>query len=324
MGLYFILRKLILPPSGLPWRDFIIKSPRELYRLIYCLRDLIFPVDLFPLKRFVYQYRLFPLFIGLAFFFISLFICILLYKFRKNRILLFSLLWIAITLSIPAFASFIPEKRHVYFPLVGYSIFLVSFAFLIKKKPLAIFLLSLFIILEIRTSLARNDLYRITGEVVQKGLSDLKKELPALEPDSIVCLVGIPGTAKGTFAFWGETYSIMKFLYKNRNLDVLCLSLITFTEKSIKDSDVIFLDDFTLIQSMATNFDEFIRVTGEKEKGQLSGFNTQNVRFEVLKRDKFGHVEKVKFHLDPQFLKGRKVYFIGLKNARVGVLRVKP
>jgi hypothetical protein len=323
VGLYFILRNILLPGSELHLGYFSKNIPEKLFKLIYYLRDLIFPLDLALLKQFLYQYSLLPSAIILAFVLVFLFIYIFLPKFKQNRILLFSLLWIGIMLIIPVLAPFAPMRRHLDFALIGFSLFLVSFLSLLKKRNLTIFLLLLFIILEIGTSLGRNDLYRISGEVVQKGLSNLKKELPTLEPDSVIYLIGIPGTVKNTPSFWAVPEDKIKFIYRNKRLDVLCLSTFTFTEKSMKESEIVFWDDFNLIQTMQSNLEEFIRVVGEEHVKQVTGFNT-NVQFKILKRDKFGNVEKVMFKLNPQFLKGRKVYFIGFKDGQVGVLRSKP
>jgi hypothetical protein len=324
VALYSLLRKFLFHEAASAWWDLITKFPQQIYKLIYYLRDLIFPLDLAPLKQFFYQYSLLPLAIIFAFVLVFLFIYIFLPKFKQNRILLFSLLWIIVTLILPLLAPFAPARRHLYFPLVGYSLFLVNLISILKRRNITIFLLLLFIILEIGTSLGRNDLYRITGEVVQKGLFDLKEELPEVESDSFIYLVGIPGRAKNTPAFWPVTRDKIRFLYKNKNLAVLCLSVVTFTEKSIKESEIVFLDDFILIQSMPTSLEEFILLMQEADKGGdgrwINGFG-QIYKFKILKRDKFGNVEKVMFQLNPQSLKGRKVYFIGFKDGKIRVLK---
>jgi hypothetical protein len=73
---------------------------------------------------------------------------------------------------------------------------------------------------------------------------------------------------------------------------------------------------------MATNFDEFMRVTGEGDRKQFTGFDFhKSAQFRVLERDRFGHVAKVMFQLNPQSLKGRKVYFIGFKDGKIRVLK---
>ena len=325
--LYLALRKLFMSSyvfSPMGRRNLILEAPEQLYKIAYYLRDLIFLVDSELLKRFVYQHSLLFPAIVLAVSIFSLSVCVIVARRRKNPALVFLLGWIIITLLIPFLGAYSPARRHLYLSLAGYSIFLVSAVSLLKKKYISVSLLLCLAALQIWTSLGRNNLYLFAGQVVQNGLCELKKELPKVEPESIIYLVGLPGMAKSTPAFWAVATAKVKFIYKDKNQPVVCLSVIAFTEKGIQDTDLCFLDDFTLVQSMETGPEEFIRLpVGEyrQKDGKWITFLNSNTRFKVLERDEFGNVKKVMFRLNPSFLKGKKIYFVGVKDGKISILR---
>jgi hypothetical protein len=319
------LRKFVLPITGFPWQEILKDIPSKFVKLTYYLRDLTFPMDFSLLKEFLYHYSLLPLFIVVALLLGGLFLCIIALKFRQYPELLFSLAWIAITLIIPLINPSTSARRHVYFPLVGYGIFLFAFIPLLKKRYIGICLLSLLIILQIWGSLKSNALYGFSGRLMQESLYEFKKEYPEIEPDSIIYLVGVPGLARNiTSAFWAAPAAKIRFIYQDKNLAVFLLSMAIFTEKSIKETNLHFLDNFTFEQTMETNLDEFMRITGEdvrQKDGQwITGFN-RNYQFKILSRDKFGNIEKVCFKLNPQFLKGKKVYLVGFKEGKIKILK---
>jgi len=325
VALYFVLRKVLLPQAASPFWELIAKSPEKILKFSYYLRDLVFPLDLIFLKDFLYHYSLMPLAIIIVFLAGLSFVYFIVSRFKKFPVLVFSLLWIVIGLILPVLGIFAVARRHLYFPLVGYSIFLVGFSSLLKRKYAMVFLLSLVIILEIWTSLGRNNLYRFSGEVVQRGLCELKKELPEVKSDSVIYLVGLPGTVRNTPAFWATTAEKIKFIYKDKNLPVFCLSTVTFTEREARESEVLFLDDFTFTQSMQTSLEKAIRVVGEDSRMPdskwLTGAGSGEYQFKILERDGFGQVAKVIFKLNRQYLKGKQVYFIGIKDSKIRVLR---
>lgn len=331
---YLILRKSFLPIEGLYWREFFIKIlERRVFKLAYYLRDLIFPFDLAVIKQIAYQYSLRPVFIITGFLPIGLFLFILIFRLRKNPLFILCLGFIAVTLFLPTIGLFAAGRRHVYFPVVAYSILLVSFLSHLKKKYIMVFLLLLFIGLEILTSLKRNDLFRFNGSLVQKGLFELKKALPGVEPDSIIYLVGIPGVSRNTPAFYAMPEDKIKFIYRDKNLNVNCLSIIHFAphqfgagfkQGRIRESSINFLDNFTLLESMQTTLEDFIRVQGQesvKFDQQWTPYVLGGTQFKILERDEFGNAAKVMYRLDPEIVRGRKVYFVGFKEGRMRVLK---
>ncbi|MBU1726284.1 MAG: glycosyltransferase family 39 protein, partial [Candidatus Omnitrophica bacterium] len=321
VSLYFTVRNLILPRAAFEF----IRNPREiLVKLAYYLRDLFSPVELQAVKDFVYAHSLLLWVLGLGVILMILAGYLLLRKFRKSRIIYFSLAWIALSLLIPLLIPFSPMRRHVYFALAGASILMAQVFLFIRVRKLAVFLLALFIILEAWTTIGRNHLFQVAGATVRDGLSDLKAELPAVEPGSIICLAGLPGTISNTPSFWAATEAKIWYLYKDMNLDVLCLSIIYFKEGGPKDSLFEFPDDHTFIQSMDTTLDESIRVPGESAGNKDSGWvwrDNGKYRFKILGRDNFGHVNKAKFELDRQYTRGKRIYLIGVKAGKVKVLR---
>lgn len=325
VALYFLLRRALLPQAISPWWEMIVKSPDKIFKLSYYLKDLVFPSDLAFLKNSLYRYHLMPLAIIAALICGGLFVYFIIRRARKSPLLAFSLLWVMIGLALPTLGIFAVARRHLYFPLLGYSIFLVALASFLKKRYLVIPILSLVIAFEIGTSLERNSLYKFSGEIVRDGLFELKKELPQISPGSYVYLVGLPGIIRNTPAFWAMTEQKIKFLYKDKNLPVFCLSTVTFTEKGVKESEVSFLDDFTFTQSMQTGLDEAIRVVGEDNQTAVSQWvmdKTAGYQFKILQKDTMGEVAKVIFKLDRQLLAAKLVYIIGFKDGRVKPLRV--
>ena len=324
MFFYFSIRQYLLPFERFYGPGFLTGIPGRIFKVAYYLRDLIFPIELDLIKNFVYQHSLHSIFIAISLIFSSLFfLCLIIFKWRKSSSLIFSSIFMAITLAIPMLGIFAPARRHVYFSLAGFSIFLVSFLLLLKKRYLTICLFLLFIGLAIHTSVKRNALFQFTGQLVQKGLFELKKEFPKPNLGDIIYLVGLPGVAKNTPAFHALPELMIKFLYQERNLDVYYLSSITFTEKGIQESSFSFLDDFNLVQSLETDLERFIRVSGEVSRQQDSRWIENpygKFQFNILERDKFGQVQKVIFRLNPEFLKAKMVYLLGFKDGKIKVL----
>jgi hypothetical protein len=321
--LYFVMHRLFLPITGLSLFGSLNSVIYRILKLAYYLKDLAFPLDAELLKSFLYQHSLLLPFIASSLILAGFFLCIFILKFKKYPLLFFSLFWVAVTLILPVIAPFSPMRRHDYFPLVGFSIFLTCIVYLVKKKYISVVLISCFILLELGTSLERNRLFCFSGQVVQEILFEIKKELPIIEPNSVICLVGIPGVVRNTPGFFAAPEWKMGFIYRNNNIKTICLSVLTFTESEIRESQVKFLDDLTFIQEMQTGLETFIRVTQENPQsrtGQWVQVN-EDYRFKIMARDKFGNVEKAMFRLNPESLKARKVYFIGFKDGKAKVLK---
>lgn len=323
-ALYLIIRKLVLVKIALPWQELIIKSPTQIFKSAYHLRDLFFPVGLDLLKRLLYHYSLLPLSIIIAFLLGITFVYIIVSRSKRHPVLVFSLLWVVITLGLPVLGNFAPARRHLYFPLVGFSIFLVGFISLLQKKRFQVALFSLFIILEIWTTLGRNHLFKFAGDVVQKELFELKRDIPEFKANSIIYLVGLPATIKNTPVFSVNAGGMLKSIYKDKNLAVSYLSGITFTEKNIQDIQITFLDNVTFVQSMDTNLNEFIRLIADYPKDLNDGwFNMpdSNTKSKITKTDKFGNTAEVIFRLNPKAINGKRVYIIGQKDKKLQVLK---
>jgi len=320
--LYFIARRLLLPIKDLYWLDFFKRIPYALLKIAYFVRDLIMPVDLDLLKQFVYEHSLLPIAVVFTLFLLVLLSYFIITRARRYPVMLFSFLWIALTLIIPAAIPFAPMRRHLYLPLVGSSILMVSLATASKKKIVAV-ILGLFIILEIWTSIERNNLYKFSGNLVQSMLFNLKKDLPSIDSKSVFYLVGIPGTIKNTPVLWGAPEAKMHFIYQNPNLQVFGLSVLAFSQSNIKASDITFFDRFSFVESIASSSEEFIRVVGDnlsEPDGKWLRHPRAPTEFKILKRDKFGHVTRATFRIDPAAIKAGKAYLVGFKEGRLQVL----
>lgn len=319
--LYFIVRRFFSPTTTSSWHYFIKDVTVKIYKVPYYLKDLIFTVDLTCLKKFVYNHCLFYPCLIAAIIAAALLLYFLFTKAKRHPVLIFALAWVIIALTIPILSPFAPMRRHLYLPLVGYSIFLVYLLRLIKPKYIGNIFLAFYIICEMLTSFGRNDLFRLAGNTVQIGLFELKNSLPDISPDSVIYLVGVPGTLKNTNAFWASAEDKIKFLYQNDSLAVFCLSAATFTEKGIKETEVVFLDPVNFTQTMDTSLEEYIRVmegNGSEPIGEW--VNTGYGRFKILGRDRFGNVRRVIFSLNPQTASGKKSYIVGFKDGAVRIL----
>lgn len=223
---------------------------------------------------------------------------------------------------IPLFLSIL-GKRHLYFPLLGYSLFLVGLFSPDRRKCFFFFFIFL-IAGQIYLSSGRNDLYRYAGQFVRENLNALKKNVPEFPPESVVYLVGIPGMVENTFVLvdWGE--DAVRFTYAQRNLTVYSLSPVIFTKESFPDQVISFSSEGSFTQSMETDCLRYfyLRNIKESEDGQWIKISDQTVEVKVIERNKWKQVEKVAFRFDKELLSGKKIYLIGPLNGKMKLLKI--
>jgi len=272
----------------------------------------------------MYDHGLVSAAITIALIAVGLFVVIFLARCSSQPIAMISFFWVVFTLTMPVLAPFVPMRRHLYFPLVGFAVLLAAMVFLAKKKLRLVFLIALYVIFAVWTSAGRIHLFKISSDVVAKGLVSLQKNLPQVEPGSVICLAGIPGVLKNTPSFWPAPADKIKLLYKNIDLDIFCASVITFTEKSIKESHFEFVDNYTFVQSLESNLDESIRVPGvssSQDDNQWKMNPEKKGEFKVMGRNKFGEVEIMAFRIFPEVLKGKNVYIVSYKDGELRVIK---
>ena len=322
--LYLIARKLVLPESEIPLLQSLGNVGALFSKLTYFLRDLILPLDYSWIRTIVYRHGALTLAIGLTAGF-GLFIFLIFFKkFAKTPEIVCALLWMILTLILPLLAPFAVMRRHLYFPLVGFSVLFAGVLFVAKRKFPLYLLVLIFIIAEIWTAGARSQLFKLSGLAVRDGLVQLRKELPQIEPGSVICLAGIPGVLKNTPSFYAAPVDKIDLLYNNAGADIFCASVVTFTEKSIKESHFEFIDDYNFVQSLESNLDEYIRVPTGRTGVSDSGWQMNaegKAEFKILGRNKYGEVEVVAFRIFPETIKGKTVYIIGYKDGKVGLIR---
>ena len=306
---YFILLALYLfmrPHTGLDWRA-LLPTFQKFTKSAYYIRDLVLPLELPWLKTFVYQRALLSVVIWSGGLWSILFIISSLKLKRlkeRNYLFIYLLAWVGLTLIIPILTPFSPARRHLYIPLLGYSLFLIPAAFLfIKRKALAVtFILSLSL-LSATTTWSRNILYKYSGEVVERCLASLKQALPHVSPDDIIFLVTIPGRIDNTYAFHGAVEEKIRYIYNDRNLRVYPLSSITFTRRRSPQISYEILDKAKIVLNLKTSPDEYITLP---ETRGLCDYQIEN--------DHYGHIRKLTMELTPpESFKG-SAHLIGFKD----------
>lgn len=237
---------------------FLAFTPAQILKFVYYIRELVIPLEMSGFKHFVYQNKLMPPSLMISIVILILF-SILFLKNCKQPIFLFSLIWVVLTLLIPLVSPFSPVRRHAYLPLVGYSIFSVYFIFyFLKRRFLSILLLSTILILAGAETGKRNSYYGYAGNLVKHSLKKLKEDLPAVDKETLILLVGLPGIVNNTYVFWPSPEDKIKFLYKNRDLSVYCLTVVNFKKDNIPDTIIDYHDDFTFTHNMDTDLERFI------------------------------------------------------------------
>jgi len=321
---YLIIRGLILPDFQAPLLDPLGNMGVIFSKLAYYFRDLALPVDYSWLRYFVYRHAALSVAVLMAVVCLGALFLIFLKKYHKVPEVMAPMAWVALTLILPLLAPYTAMRRHLYLVLVGFSILLAGVVFVAKRKFILLLFVLIFIVCEIWTTGARCQLFKLSGLEVRDGLVELQRDLPRVEPGSVICLAGIPGVLKNTPSFYADPVDKIKLLYRHADVDIFCASVLTFTEKSIKESNFEFIDDYNFIQSLESNLDEYIRVPAGAANVRDAGWQMNaegKLEFKVLGRNKYGEIDVVAFRMFPETIKGRTVYIIGYKDGRVGLIR---
>jgi hypothetical protein len=322
---YLILYKLFLG-SSCPALFVGFNQMTNLFsRLAFYAKGLVSPFDFECLKSFIYGHSMFPsVTIAVSILAIVLFFIIIV-RSRKLPNVFYALSWVGIAFLFQFFFVFSSLGYSLYFALMGFSLFLVSLVSLSRKRIFTALCLLLYVFLLAIASIGRIQNHKLCANVVRDGLIQLKRDLPEVEPGSVICLVGLPGTFRNMSSFYPAAVEKVRLLYRGvKELDIFCVSTVTFTQKSIKESHFEFIDDYNFIQSLESNPDEFIFIPASYLIPGDSAWQWSSpgkVEYKVLGRNRSGSVEIAAFRLLPEAVKGKYVYLVGYKDNKVGVIK---
>jgi hypothetical protein len=311
--IYFLIRELALGGKVRLENEHLLRFSIEdfLTKAVYYFRDLVVPFDLSIFRGFfkIYHHAIIPVaLIGISFLLISFF-----YLARRSKPLIFLALFIFIILLMHIVPQLSVSRRYLYIPACGFSILFVLFLFRIfsSSRYRKIILASIFLFYisaQMVTLFQRNALYEYAGKIVKKSLSDLAEELPSIEDDAVVFLVGVPGSCENAHCFVAPEWKI-RYVYNKKDLDVYALSYLNFNHSRMPYQSVKIMEDGTIYQEVRSSANEYITV----EKYCL-------FEDKILERDKFGGISKALFELNEDLLKNKKIYLIGMKNDKLSLI----
>jgi len=311
---------LILRPVSQLGILSLMPSPQKALKLVYYIRDLVIPFEVIPLKNFVYQNMPVASFLAVSLLALILSVWLFFKRFKEPMAYL-PLIWIGLTLLIPLAIPFSPVRRHLYLPLVGYSIFLSYIVYAAsKKKLLFISLLSVFLIAGGIETQRRNSLYEYAGDLVHSSLAQLKKEMPVINKNATVFLVGLPGTVDNTYVFWSSPEDKIRFVYKDMGLPAHCLSVINFRKENIPEARVRFLDNRSFTYELDTDLYDYIRPAGVNPAGEGWTKEGGGVEYNIAGKDKYGNINKMTFRFPGYLYPGKEYLILGWKEGAIKLL----